>query len=708
MRPAYLVPLLFTLCVSSFAQQTPEPASSPVGDNDVVRISTKLVQFDVLVIDKDGKQVRDLTSDDFQILQDGKPQKITNFSYVKTDTAQAAAAPKQSTTALPVRASTIAARRILTFIVDDGNCSASNFGMRASREGIEKFVREQMQPNDLVAIYQTRSGSSMLQQYTSDKAQLLKAAGKINWRPAMGTCSSSLDGSFFEAANSNTFGTSGRTIESGADRRAREHIQDKAINDQVVGSLGVLRYVIKGLGHVPGRKVVFFMSDGMPFRSRDGELLSAADVLRDLTELANRSSVVFNTIDDRGLFNEYAIEARDAVYASEGTDSVTSGRTQSVNDSRDGLAFLAHETGGTFYLNQNYLDVPIAKALGIENGYYLIGYDPADEVFKDKKFNKIEIKLNRPGLKVVSRSGFIGSVDESASVKHKSEDSDLYQAIAEPLPRPGLDMQLTAYYVNSPDGGDLVRALVHLEGNAIKFTDEGGLKKAVFEVVAVTLDEKNRVVDEFTKTHTFKVDAKAVPFIAANGLIYSTDVTVKKPGTYNFRLAMRDETSKQIGSSSQVVRIPDLKKTSLVVAGMTIAQIDTAGKFEIPAAAKPDSPFALTATGAAPSIRRFKTGALLAYAFTIYNPKVDPATGQPKLTVQTKLYRNGEAVIDGKPQTDQLEKQSDWSRINDFAYLKLTPRITPGDYSLQVIVTDLLGNGKSAVSTQSVDFTVIE
>ena len=78
--------------------------------------------------------------------------------------------------------------RVLTFVVDDGNCAVTIGGMRAAKEGLEKFVNEQMLPDDLVAIYQTRRGSSLLQQYTSDKSRLLGVIRKIRWYPPDGIC----------------------------------------------------------------------------------------------------------------------------------------------------------------------------------------------------------------------------------------------------------------------------------------------------------------------------------------------------------------------------------------------------------------------------------------------------------------------------------------------------------------------------------------
>ena len=712
MKKALPFVVLFILCLSAFGQQqTATPSASPEPDNDVVRISTKLVQFDVLVVDKNGKQVRDLTAADFEILQDGKPQKITNLSYVNTEVPKTQIKSGASVSTVKTNAA-----RIITFVVDDGSCSVSTVGLRASREGIEKFIREQMHPTDLIAIYQTRAGSSLLQQYTSDRSQLLKTVQKIQWHPPIGSCASS-DGSMFEAARSNEIVkqspivTTTRAIESDSERAAREHIEDAQQNYSVVGSLGVLRYVIQGLRRVQGRKVVFFLSDGIPLRDRGGQMVSAADRLRDVTDLANRSSVVFNTIDSRGVIDTNP-EARDEIYGQDdihASDNSRDDRNAAVSNSRDGLAYLARETGGEFYQEQNFLDVPIGKAMASETGYYVIAYDPADDTFTGKKFNKIRVRVKRPDLKVVSRTGFLSIADEAPKTKYKSEDSELYEALRAPLPQPGLNLQLTAYYVNSADSGDMVRSLVHLDGSQITFVDDAnGQKKAVFDVVAVTLDEKNQVVDEFARTHTYKVEAGAIPAIVKNGLVYSTDVPIKKAGTYNFRVAVRDAASKQLGSSSQIVEVPDLKEKLLFVSGLTLSQADASGRFAVPAAAKPDNAMTYISSGAVPAVRLFNRGSILAYAYMIYNAQLDPATGQPKLSVQTKLYHNGKAVIEGKPQDAQLEKQADWSRIRDFSYLRLTPQIEPGDYSLQLIVTDRLASGKTAVSSQSVDFTIVD
>ena len=176
---------LFTLI--SFAQK-PTPTPPINNENDVVKVSTSLVQLDAIVVDKKGNPVTDLTADDFEILQDGKPQKITNFSYISrivdsADTEQTVKKTDKKNQLPPVSFPPKEVGRVITFVVDDGNDCLEMLSVRAMKEGLQKFVNEQMLPTDLVAIYQTRKGSSLLQLYTSDKSRLLEIIKKIRWFP---------------------------------------------------------------------------------------------------------------------------------------------------------------------------------------------------------------------------------------------------------------------------------------------------------------------------------------------------------------------------------------------------------------------------------------------------------------------------------------------------------------------------------------------
>ena len=723
----FAIPTLFAAILVAFAttshSQTPSP--TPTGDDEAVKITTKIIQMDVLVLDKDGAPARGLGPEDFEIFQDGKKQRLTGLSFIDGENGPGRARTStQSATSLPAPAAPVrpgSEGRLVTFVVDDGNCSVSQVGMVAAREALEKYIKQQMQPNDLVAIYRTRGGSSFLQQYTNDKQLLLRAAAQVRWLPPNGECSFN-DGSMWAAEKVNTIpklipgqNKGAITIESDAEKAQRVASEDAARNNQPAGALGLVRYVVRGLERVPGRKVVFFMSDGLPLRAHDNSVMDVYRTLQDLTELANRSSVVFDTIDVRGLVNPDMIEAADDVrpnISPQGSpldaDNASKARAADFMNAQDGLSFLAKQTGGEFYHDNNYLDVPIRKAMQRERGYYLVAYEPEGDTFKGKKFNKIEIRVTRPGLRVVARSGFMGIPDEDVRRTARTGDSELYEAIAAPLPRPGLEMHLTAFYMSDPTRGNIVRALVHIAGSDIRFQSQpDGRKKAVFDVVAVTMNEKNQVVDEFNHTHSIMLDERAAAAIASRGLIYAVDVPVKKPGVYSFRTAVRDEAAKMIGSASQAVIVPDLAKRALYVTGLTMSGVDAGGRFLVPGPADPDKSLSIPAFDDVPAIRRFAAGSVAAYSYYIFNAKLDAAVGQPKLAVQTNLYKDGELVLEGKLQPADLQKQPDLGRLRDFGYLRLAKTMPAGVYTLQLIVKDLASTQKNAVSSQSIDFEIV-
>ncbi|MDQ3633492.1 MAG: VWA domain-containing protein [Acidobacteriota bacterium] len=336
----------FVLSVSVFGQ-TPQPtATPPVQDEEeIIRISSSLVQTDFIVLDKDGKQVRDLKQSDIEIFQDGKRQEITNFSYINPAIKPNSENQKTDKNAVPipsVSGRSNAAGRFLTFIVDDGNCRASLTAVSASRDALLKFVNEQMQPNDRVAIYQTKGGSNLLQQYTSNKDQLLRTIRKIRYYPPVFRCGA---GVFDEKKDDSTLkrpGAGRETFEDESSKIARESDENFNRNNQIIGTLGVLNFAVERLKPISGRKIVFFLSDGLEFQFGS----RALDSFRVIVDNASRSSVIINTVDSRGFVAPGGLAGSDL-------PSDASELLKQVGDSQQGLKYLANETGGSYIVNQN-------------------------------------------------------------------------------------------------------------------------------------------------------------------------------------------------------------------------------------------------------------------------------------------------------------------------------------------------------------------
>src|SRR6478672_1617416 len=161
---------------------TPTPAA---GDDDVVKISTNLIQLDVTVTDAKGKTVTDLRPDEIEIYENGHKQKITNFSFISSaPPAEKAKNVKADPLAPPLPPTHLRpeqVRRTIALVVDD--LSLSFESAYQTQRALKKFVNEQMEDGDLVAIIRTGAGIGALQQFTSDKRLLLAAIEKVRWNP---------------------------------------------------------------------------------------------------------------------------------------------------------------------------------------------------------------------------------------------------------------------------------------------------------------------------------------------------------------------------------------------------------------------------------------------------------------------------------------------------------------------------------------------
>lgn len=706
----FLFTFCFLLSVSVFGQTPIVAPTPPVQENeDIIRISSSLVQTDFIVLDKDGKQVRDLKESDVVILQDGKPQKIANFSYVSFNspnnvsdgTTVKQKTGKNAPPVPPVPARSNQAGRLITFVVDDGNCNASITGMSATRDALTKFVSGEMQPNDRIAIYQTKGGSNLLQQYTSNKEQLLRTIKKIRFLSPVFGCGAGI----FDAATSDytikATGTGSKVFESETDKQTRKDGEDFNRNNQVVGTIGVLNFVVERLKPVAGRKMVFILSDGfkIPAGSR------ALEAVRGITDNASRSSVVFYTVDTRGVVIPGFIGAQDNLLPDD-TSKVADERSDLLQATRNGLAYLAHSTGGRFIKEDNFFDKQIEEAVNLENGYYLIAYQPENETFKSKDFHKIEVKVVNSNLRVLSRTGFYGIEDKPRKTKQKTADSPLFQALASPLQESGIDVRLTTLYKNDVKQGNFVRALLYLNGRDLSLIDEpGGTKKLSLDVVAVTLDEKNKVIGEFNRAHTIHIPQEAVPIVLQNGLVYTADVPIEKTGAYSLRIVVRDNSSNRLASASDFVEVQDVKKGGFFMSGLIITGNGADGTPAFPTAASVEKAISPVTYVSNSAVRQYRAGDTLFYAYTIYNAKIDSAAKIPNLTAQLRLYRDGNLVIEGKEQPIELNNQTDLTRIQNSGSLRVTPGVQAGDYVLQIVVKDAAAN---KTTSQWIDFEVVK
>jgi VWFA-related protein len=179
LRYAWVVGLMVLGTAPLTPQQTGKQSAGPV-----IRVTVDLVQVDAAVTDSQGRHVTGLKPEDFQILEDGKPQKITHFSYVPgTATPSGPKQPSGKTLeAIPAPAKTRRpeeVRRTIVLIADDLGLSSDD--IPNVRNAMKSFVDRQMQAGDLVSIMTTSGGMGAMQQLTNDKRQLYAAIEGIRY-----------------------------------------------------------------------------------------------------------------------------------------------------------------------------------------------------------------------------------------------------------------------------------------------------------------------------------------------------------------------------------------------------------------------------------------------------------------------------------------------------------------------------------------------
>jgi VWFA-related protein len=679
------------LATQSSAQQGPPPPG-------VIRINVNLVQVDAVVTDNKGKAVTDLKAEDFEVLQDGKPQAITNFAFIDVKESTSRGFPPRPVaqprgaraTPLPpppaFRPQQI--RRTVALVVDDLGLSSDSI-IRV-RQSITKWVDTQMQPGDLVAVIRTSAGMGALQQFTADKRLLHSAIERVRFTTGRVGMSS-----FAPLEGADPAGSIDRTF-------FNQEIEQRYI----VGSMGAIQYVVRGLRDLSGRKSLILFSESMRLTFLDGRSQLVEERLRRLSDEANRSSVVINAIDPRGVaYTGLTSEDRTSGLTPQQIAQVPGRRTEQLINSQEGMITLAQKTGGLFLQNSNDIDGSLRQVVDDGDGYYLIGYQPEASTFDQRtgvpKFHSISVRVKRPGLHVRSRTGFFGTPDRRPPAA-LTPIAQITRALSSPFETGNLHVRLTSLFSHSEKDGSYLNALLYFDVSDLTFTQEpDGMRMAMVDIAAVTFDADGRQIDGVDRTWRFRVTQTDYEEILKQGLVYSIHVPVKTAGAYQMRVVLRDFTTGNLGSATQFVEVPDVKNGRLALSGIVLAAEQTRKQ----GAGDPaEGQLAGEDPNATAAVRVFKSGTPIIYAYKILNAHTD-ADKKPQLVVQTRLFREGQEVYAGTPSAMNADSQQNPQQLLGVGRVQFG-QAPPGDYVLQVIVTDKLAREKYRIAAQSMDFEI--
>jgi VWFA-related protein len=662
-------------------------------DKGEIRLSTELVQIDVLVTNKSNKPVGGLTREDFELYDNSKPQHIANFAYEETRTRRVEETAGENTR-LPKAITAGELKRVFAFVVDTLHIKFENIGR--TRKMLSDFVDNKMQPGDLVLILPTGGGSGVLQQFTSDQRLLHRAIDRL--RPFF----FSNDTTPYRSMARLGLGSTGRTASGAANRgfgrQSMPSIQggnpDPFEEADVHTTLNAMKETIKSMSKLPGRKVAVLVSEGI----RASATQTTQD-LKETTAMAGRGNVVFYTIDPRGLeplmLNVTDEIDTDADFSTAVTDAMESKRSD-FYESQDSLREIALDTGGKFFGNNNDIVHGLDQMLDENSAYYMLGFYPEAGKW-DGKFHKVKVVVREhPELTVSFRKGYLAKSPKPESTATDPKAAEVIEAISSPLVRRDIDLRLTPLYIDDAQREPVVTLLLHIDASKLTFVQSEGRYRDQLEEIGFVLDAKGNTIDRFSNVLDLNLLPQSYQNALKRGFVATRTMNIK-PGTYQIRLFVRETGPRLIGTANDFIDVPNMKSeklttSSLFLSGQAVEQgkrVDTAG------------------IGGTPSQRRFQRSGEFAYSLVIYNPKVDDKSKQPQLEMRTRILKGSKVIYNGGPKPVVAAEGSTLpARIITGGVIKLLS-LEPDDYTIEVTVVDRLRKKKEDnVIRREMDFSV--
>src|SRR5262245_24092694 len=434
------------------AQRPPGQQPPPATDQQpVFRTGINFVRVDVIITDKNGNQVGDLQAADFDVTEDGKPQKIETFKLVKLDGGRTEAVrepPKQIRSDYDEESE--AARddvRLFAVFFDDYHVRRG--ASMSVRNPITKFVETQIGPTDMVGImYPLESTASV--RFTRNHDAVMRAVQQFMGRK-------------YDYTPRNQFEEKYAYYPTEVVERIRNQVSLSAIKSLIV-HMGSLK---------EGRKALLLVSEGytnaLPPQMRNADatrpgsgnpnaynpmaglndpnedryqFFSNVDLQSDMREVydtANRNNVAIYSVDPRGLpgfefdINEGVNLQSDSTY---------------LRSTQDTLRELSENTDGRAIVNRNDLDVGMRQITRDSSAYYLIGYN-SSQAPSDGKFHEIKVRVKRPGVQVRARKGYWALTAEQAT-----------QAMTAPKAGPPKAVEAALASVNRPSRAAVVRTWI--------------------------------------------------------------------------------------------------------------------------------------------------------------------------------------------------------------------------------------------------------
>jgi len=708
MRRATALMLATFVGLWNVAAQNPPQKPNQESQEEILRITTELVQTDVVVMDKNEQIVPDLKLEDFEIYDNGKKQDLQFVEFVdvaappRTDTAKDKS-PNKSPIAdvnIPKELSANDVRRVIAFVVDDVTIPSED--MARTRQMLTDFVDNKMVDGDLVAIIRTVGGKGLLEQFTADKQILRRAIGQLGVRtvPPYLAFTEADPGRINSTPTAFSDATANDTVESNTTFEGPSEGTKQV--PRAVLALSVADYVVDSLRLIPGRKNLVLLSGGLPLfdLTTTGAIVGDIGlVFRELSDNATRSGVVINTMDVRGLKATGAV----ASFASTPPKSALGGGTFAGSDVNTAgmvdpkllgersltetlsLTSLAARTGGVSVVNSNNFSGGLDRILSRSRGYYRLAYRPSERF--DNKFHNLDVKVRRGSTRVYGAEGYYAREDRANTANTKEEQ--ILNAARSPLAKRDLDLAAELLYKFAPDNQAMLDVNAFIDAKTLNFTKTAeGKYHTSFDIVGFVVDQLGKTQGGISQTVGADLSEQDYRRALATGLSYTAS-TKLNPGYYQVRLVVRENETGKIGTVSRYFEVPDLSNRKLTMSSLFLYGLNPSG--------------GASDAQQLPATRVISRTKDLRYVAVVYNAKAN--TGRAQLRSQLIISQGGKILFQEPEQPLESKGNSEGQYVK-VGQLGLS-KVAPGQYILTLVVTDDAADKKNQRMSRSIDFRVV-
>jgi VWFA-related protein len=550
---------LVLLTSSTAAQQQPRT---------VFRSGRDLVSIDVVVRDRSGNIVRDLTARDFEIREDGQRQEVSTFSFqeisdrvlpvasanllasaeakaLEESRRIAPAAPASSPA--PMTSDTLVGRRLIVLLFDVSSMQPED--VQRALDAATKYVDERMTSADLIAVATIGSMLDVLQDFTGDREKLTTALGLLAYT----------EGTAMQPPAGATTATDEETA-AAEDAIATESTELDMFNNDM--RLRALKALAETLAPIEQKKAIVYFSAGMQRSGQDNQV-----ELRAAVNAAVRANVAVYPIDTRGL--QAVVPGGDARQASGRGQSLFSGRGVSqqferIDASVDTLTSLAGNTGGRAFTDTNDFGEAFARVQRDMAAYYLIGYTSANSV-RDGRFRRVQVRVKREGVRIEARPGYYAARD-FAHTSRGDRETQLQEQLFADVSATDLPVLVTAGWFRLAVDRYYVPLSVAVAGSSVPVPPKRD--RVTLDVLGFVRDEQGRPVARMRQT--LDVPPGSGSTLAGKQVLYQSGVTLP-PGRFSVKVVVRENESGLTGSFEAPIVVPELKlapvKLSSVVLG---------------------------------------------------------------------------------------------------------------------------------------------